>query len=164
MLERIEGRRRRGWQRMRWSNGVSDSMYMSVGRLRERWWTERPGVLQFMRSQKVGHDWVTELNWTEWLVMLSIFLCVYWPLIYLLWRNVHASSLLLQSFSLIFLFKIVWPILCHRYFLNINLLMFRGKNSEISLELLWMCRSIWRESTLTSRLLIHEKYCISLLI
>ena len=28
------------------------------------WWTGRPGVLQSMRSQRVGHDWVTELNWT----------------------------------------------------------------------------------------------------
>ena len=27
------------------------------------WWTERPGVLQFMESQRVGHDWATELNW-----------------------------------------------------------------------------------------------------
>ena len=32
---------------------------------RSWWWTGRPGVLQFMRSQKVRHDWVTELNWTE---------------------------------------------------------------------------------------------------
>ena len=30
-----------------------------------RWWTGRPGVLRFMRSQRVGHDWPTELNWTE---------------------------------------------------------------------------------------------------
>ena len=29
------------------------------------WWTGRPGVLGFMGSQRVGHDWVTELNWTE---------------------------------------------------------------------------------------------------
>ena len=29
-------------------------------------WTGRPGVLQFMGSQRVGHDWATELNWTEW--------------------------------------------------------------------------------------------------
>ena len=29
------------------------------------WWTGRPGVLQFTGSQKVGHDWGTELNWTE---------------------------------------------------------------------------------------------------
>ena len=32
------------------------------------WWTGRPGVLQFMGSQRVGHDWVTELNWTETMV------------------------------------------------------------------------------------------------
>ena len=31
------------------------------------WWTGRPGVLWFMGSQRVGHDWATELNWTEWL-------------------------------------------------------------------------------------------------
>ena len=31
------------------------------------WWTGRPGVLQFMGSQRVGHDWVTELNWTEFI-------------------------------------------------------------------------------------------------
>ena len=30
-----------------------------------RWWTGRPGVLRFMGSQRVGHDWATELNWTE---------------------------------------------------------------------------------------------------
>ena len=29
------------------------------------WWTGRPGMLRFMGSQRVGHDWVTELNWTE---------------------------------------------------------------------------------------------------
>ena len=29
------------------------------------WWTERPGVLRFMGSQRVGHDWATELDWTE---------------------------------------------------------------------------------------------------
>ena len=29
------------------------------------WWTVRPGVLQFMGSQRVGHDWVTELKWTQ---------------------------------------------------------------------------------------------------
>ena len=32
---------------------------------RSWWWTGRPGVLQFMGSQRVWHDWVTELNWTE---------------------------------------------------------------------------------------------------
>ena len=28
------------------------------------WWTGRPGMLRFMESQRVGHDWATELNWT----------------------------------------------------------------------------------------------------
>ena len=30
------------------------------------WWTERPSMLQFIGLQRVGHDWGTELNWTEW--------------------------------------------------------------------------------------------------
>ena len=30
------------------------------------WWTGRPGVLWFMGLQRVGHDWVTELNWSTW--------------------------------------------------------------------------------------------------
>ena len=29
------------------------------------WWTGRPGILQFLGSQRVRHDWVTELNWTD---------------------------------------------------------------------------------------------------
>ena len=32
---------------------------------RSWWWTSRPGVLRFMGSQRVGHDWTTELNWTD---------------------------------------------------------------------------------------------------
>ena len=32
---------------------------------RSWWWTERPGLLLSMGSQRAGHDWVTELNWTE---------------------------------------------------------------------------------------------------
>ena len=33
------------------------------------WWTGRPGVLQFMGLQRVGHDWATELNWTEYSIV-----------------------------------------------------------------------------------------------
>ena len=36
------------------------------------WWTGRPGVLQFMVSQRIGHDWVTELNWTDLMYLYSI--------------------------------------------------------------------------------------------
>ena len=65
MLRGIGGRRRRGRQRMRWLDGITDSMDMSWVNSGSWWWTGRPGVLRFMGSQRVGHDWVTELNWTE---------------------------------------------------------------------------------------------------
>ena len=57
MLGKIEGRRR-GQQRMRWLDGV----WASSG----SWWrTGKPGVLQTGGSQRVTHDWATDLNWTE---------------------------------------------------------------------------------------------------
>ena len=65
MLGGIGGRRRRGWQRMRWRDGITDSMGMNWVNSGSWWWTGRPGVLQFMGSQRAGHDWETELNWTD---------------------------------------------------------------------------------------------------
>ena len=50
-------------QRMRWLDGVTDSMDMSLSKLWEMWRTGKPGVLQSMGSQRARYDWVTELNW-----------------------------------------------------------------------------------------------------
>ena len=62
MLGKIEAGRRRGWQdeMVGWHHWLMD---MSLCKL--QWWTGKPGVLQSMGSQRVGNDWVTELNWTE---------------------------------------------------------------------------------------------------
>ena len=62
MLRKIEGRRRRGWQRMRWVDGITHLMEMSWVSSRGWWWTGKPGMLQSMGSQRV---WTQLSNWTE---------------------------------------------------------------------------------------------------
>ena len=65
MLGKIEGRRRRGWQRIDgWMASPIQWTWVWVNS-RSWWWTGRPGVLQSMGLPRVGHDWVTELNWPD---------------------------------------------------------------------------------------------------
>ena len=70
VLGKIEGRRGRGWKRRRrrgWDSWLASPtqwtwVWASSG---SWWWTGKPGMLQSMVVQRVRHDWVTELNWTE---------------------------------------------------------------------------------------------------
>ena len=63
MLGKIEGGRRRGQQRMRWLDGITDSMDMRLSTLWRWWKTGTPGMLQSMELKRVGHKWMTELKW-----------------------------------------------------------------------------------------------------
>ena len=65
MLGKIEGRRRRGRQRMRWLEGSTDSMDISLS-TGSWWWTGNPSVLQSMGSQRVGLS-----NWTKTTLRLA---------------------------------------------------------------------------------------------
>ena len=80
---------------------------------RNWWWTGRPDVLQFMGSQRVRHDWTTELNWklytcnciSVFLAMLDLYCCIGFSLIAVRWKLLsscsvwacHCGDLLLQS-------------------------------------------------------------------
>ena len=60
MQGKIDGRRRRGCQRMRWLDGITDAMDMNLGKLHEIVRERKAWVLQSRGLQRVGHNWVTE--------------------------------------------------------------------------------------------------------
>ena len=59
----------RGWDGWMASPTRWTRVWVNSGRW---WWTGRPGVLRLMGLQRVGHDWVTELNWTEWKGIIKV--------------------------------------------------------------------------------------------
>ena len=72
ILGRIEGGMRRGRQRMRWLDGTTDSRDTSLSKHWDWWWTEKPGMLQFMGSQEL--DTTEQLNW----LLMCFWVKVWW--------------------------------------------------------------------------------------
>ena len=95
------------WERLRaggegdnrgWDGGMASSarltwFWVDSG---SWWWTGRPGMLQFMASQRVEHDWATELNWTESLECVFCFLLFWGDLPIIFNFNCVFSSLIIQ--------------------------------------------------------------------
>ena len=76
MLGKIEGGRRRGWQRWDGWRASSIQWMWVCANSGSWWWTGRLGVQQFTGSQRVGHDWAIQLNWTYQVVFATVFLPV----------------------------------------------------------------------------------------
>ena len=65
MLGKIEGGRRQGWQRMKWFDDITDYMDMNLSKLPELVMDRETWHAAVYGSQRVRHDWATELNWTD---------------------------------------------------------------------------------------------------
>ena len=96
MLGKIEGGRRRGQQRMRWLDGITNSMDMSLSELQELVMDREACSDAVHGSQTVRCNWVTELNWPELVFLLDFFVCLFYFLAFLL------SGLQFGNFSLLY--------------------------------------------------------------
>ena len=73
MLGKIKDKGRKGWQRLRWLDGITDSMDMGLSKLWQIVKDRKPEALQSMRSQIVRHDLATERNRTKYHISIPIY-------------------------------------------------------------------------------------------
>ena len=84
---KIEGKRRRGWQRMRWWDSITNSMNVNVSKLWETVKHWKPGMPQSMRSQRVRHDCEAERQqYTCYSISLSLY---HFNVSFLAWRALY---------------------------------------------------------------------------
>ena len=98
MLGKVEVRRRWGQQRTRWLNGITDSMDMNLSKLQDMVKNRQTWMLQSMELQRIGHDWVTELNWIY--IAFKVINAITQVWVIMLWESVVESH---------FLFRDFWP-------------------------------------------------------
>ena len=146
MLGGIGGRRRRGRQRMRWLDGITNSMDMIWVNSGSWWWTGRPGLLQFMGSQCRTRlrDWT---DWTDWLTNYIMDLKIIFYNLFLVYMPVIVD----QTFYLFFLIVLNCSFFFFSFFLAFGFfqdlffgfLKFEFKKSGFSFHLFYVIYPIW---------------------